>query len=73
MGFDAGVAALAHGAALSRGGQQLGTAGEGLALDLIAQSHAAVTHAHPARLGLPDVVVEVHLPVHGAVLWGQLV
>ena len=59
--------AFAHWTALSVGGDHLGAVAHRLALQVFAQSHAALAHAHPAGLGLPDVVVAVDRAVHRAV------
>ena len=59
--------AFAHRTALSLGGDHLGAVAHWLALQIFAQSHAALAHAHAAGLRLPDVVVAVDGTVHRAV------
>lgn len=57
---------LTNRAALSIGDHHLLAVGQLIALDLLAEHLTVVTHAEPAWLWLPDVLVAVHLAVRRA-------
>lgn len=60
--------ALADRTALSVRDDNFGAVSHGLAPQLLTDGHALLTHAHAARLRLPDVEVPVDLSVHRAVV-----